>query len=252
MSEFISIEHKNDYAIVTLCKGRVNSITFDFVKEIDRTFQSLQQDDKVRGVMLAGQPGFFSVGMDMPEIVTYTPEDLQDFGVATSEMFMTLSTFSKPLVVAVTGHAPAYGTLLMSAGDYRIMADKPKYILGFNELNSNMPLPYDIIQGLLFHMGTGVAYPYLMEGKLMNPQSALETGLVNEICPDDEVLDRAEKQLQVYIKTAPVAFAKIKLLLRREWIAVLEERLPMARETWGPIWQTPEIKASLDAFAKRV
>ncbi len=248
----LSIERKEDYAILKLHHGKFNLLNSVFLLEIIQALQELSQNDDIRGLIVVGQPGFFSLGLHVKEVAELSGEALIEIGKHISLVNYEMVTFPKPVVAAINGHAPAGGTLLASGADYRVMADDPKYVFGLNELGANISLPYDIAQGLIFWLGEGKAYPYLMEGKLIKPEEAFDIGMVNELVPLEEVLEKAEVQLKKYLKTSTIIFTRVKRLLRQKWVGILEDEKKRAHDEWGVFWQKEEIRENFRKFAARL
>ena len=72
----------------------------------------------------------------------------------------------------------------------------------------------------------------------MSPQEAHEIGLVDELCADEEVLKRAEKRMQAYLKIGQQTLEATKLALRSDLIQVMydsaEEMIDRLQEQlWG-------------------
>ena len=75
----INVEYKNDYAIVQLNRGRANAINQEMVDDVRSTFSQLDNEESVRGVILTGQPGMFSAGLDLIELYDYDREAMRKF-----------------------------------------------------------------------------------------------------------------------------------------------------------------------------
>ncbi len=103
-----------------------------------------------------------------------------------------------------------------------------------------------------FWLGRGAAHRLILEGKLLHVQGALAVGLVDELCPLEELLNRAEVKMQQYLKADPEIFRNTKRKLRENWLENLtdnpEEDLAMAIDAW---WR-PEIRSRMQAFVDRL
>ena len=53
---------KDNYSIVQINRGKVNAVNIEMVKELTTTFQSLKDDDDIKGVIITGQPHFLQQG----------------------------------------------------------------------------------------------------------------------------------------------------------------------------------------------
>ena len=50
-------------------------------------------------------------------------------------MFYRLYSLKIPTVALIGGHAPAGGTMLATACDFRVMVNNPKFTIGLNEVS---------------------------------------------------------------------------------------------------------------------
>ena len=116
----LNIIKKDGYAIVQLNRGKVNAINFQMAKELTNTIESFKEEDAIKGVILTGQPHFFTAGLDVIELYDYDKATIKEFMIAFGELYQILAKFPKPLIAAITGHAPAGGTVFAIACDYRV------------------------------------------------------------------------------------------------------------------------------------
>ena len=246
--EYLKIEKKKEYVIVQLNRGKVNAINDKMVAEIRQTFHALEKDDEVKGVILTGIPNFFSAGLDVIELFDYDEPRMREFFIAFSSMHVEMARFTKPFICAITGHSPAGGCVMAIAADYRIMAnDNPKFSIGLNEIAVNIQISRNLIEAYAYWLGRSKANEFVLDGKLLNAQEAFDHGLVNHICPLDEVLERAEKKMQQYLLADPNIFKNTKNKLRNNWLANLvfdESELEEAVN----IWWNPEVRMRMSAF----
>lgn len=155
---FLNIENKGKYVIVQMNRPKVNAINFDFVNEFRATFQSLEKNDEVEGVILTGLPGVFSAGLDLFELYDYDRAKMTEFFIAFGRMHLELVRFTKPFICAITGHSPAGGTVIAVAADYRVMADNEKFSIGLNEVAVNIQISDNLIHAYAFWLGQNAAY----------------------------------------------------------------------------------------------
>jgi 3,2-trans-enoyl-CoA isomerase len=248
----LNITLKEDYVIVQLNRGKVNAVNLEMVRDLNKAFQSFKKDDSVRGVILTGQPHFFTAGLDVIELYSYDKETIRAMFIEFGELYIELAKFQKPLIAAITGHAPAAGTVLAIPCDYRVMVEGDKYTLGLHEILVNIGLSEDVISGYAFWLGRGLAARYLLKGKLMNATDAHTVGFVDEVCSMEKVLEQAEKQMQQYLKAEPQILQSIKFKARKSWLNQLglngEKELKESLE----IWWKPEVRARMKGFVERL
>ncbi len=246
----VHIERKQNYAIVQLNRGKVNAINHQMTKEIRTAFANLESDDTVKGVIVTGIPHFFSAGLDVIELYSYDEQQMKEFFNDFGGMYIQLAKFTKPLVSAITGHSPAGGCVIAITGDYRIMAEGEKYTIGLNEVAVNIQISSNLIRGYAFWLGEGLASQYLLDGKLLNVDEALASGLVNEVCPLEEVLPKAEAKMQQYLRADEEIFKNTKYKLRKPWLEGMETDPKIDLEQAIALWWKPEIRAKMKAFVE--
>jgi 3,2-trans-enoyl-CoA isomerase len=246
----IQLIKKADYAILQLNRGKVNAINHEMVKEIRSTIQMIEQDDSIRGLIIAGKPHFYSAGLDVIELYGYDKEKIATFFKDFGNMYLELARFPKPLVAAITGHSPAGGAVIAITCDHRIMAEGEKYTFGLNEVAVNIQISDDIIKAYAFWLGTGKATKYLLAGKLLSPTEGFAAGIIDEVCPLEEVLERAEKKLKKYLYADDIIFRRTKQKCRKTWLEGLsvngDQSFDEAVETW---WR-PDIRARIKFFVE--
>ncbi len=246
--KYLKLFKKQDYVIVQLMRGKANVLNGPMVKEIVETFQTLQEDDSVRGVILAGQANFFSAGLDLIELYDYDQEQMRTFFIDFGTMHILMARFPKPFICAITGYAPAGGCVMAVASDYRIMADNPKYTIGLNEVAVNIQITNNLIEAYSFWLGKGKAAEFDLEGKLLNPQEAFAAGLVSELAPLEDVLGRAEEKMQHYLQADPNIFRLTKYKLRQSWLEKINDSATEELEMSESIWWKPAIRTRMKMF----
>jgi 3,2-trans-enoyl-CoA isomerase len=246
--QYINTTRKNDYAIVQMQRGKVNALNHDMVEEIRATFKQLADDESVRGVIITGIPNIFSAGLDLIELYDYDKDKMKDFFISFGSMHLELAFFKKPLIAAINGHSPAGGTVIAIAADYRIMAEGEKFTMGLNEVAVNIQITHNLIEAYAFWIGRGNAHRYVLEGKLLNGQEAFACGLVQELCPGDEVLSRAEQKMKHYLKADNNILINTKTKLRKTWFDSLQLEASVDLEESTRVWWSPEVRTKMKMY----
>lgn len=246
--DYLEIEKKGEYVVITMNRPKVNAINFQMVNEIRSTFETMQKDDTVNGVILTGRTGVFSAGLDLIELYDYDEAKMKDFFIAFGLMYIELAKFTKPFVCAITGHSPAGGTVIAITADYRIMAEGEKYGIGLNEVAVNVQISTNLIEAYSFWLGKSLAYRYVLAGKLLNNQEALDARLVDEVVPMEDVLSNAEKRMKHYLQADRNIWLNTKTKLRSEWLEKLKERSEEELNEALTIWWSPEVRMKMQMF----
>jgi enoyl-CoA hydratase/carnithine racemase len=219
--QHLTIELKNNYAILQLDRGKANALNQTLVDELRDFIRYASAEATIAGVLLTGKTHFFSGGVDLLEVYRYNDAGIRQFWGSFLQLAAEMTAFSKPLVAAITGHSPAGGCILACACDYRVMAGNDRYQIGLNEMAVGIAPRAGILELYAFWIGRGVAYQYLLEGKIMTSEQALHIGLVDELQPLEHVVGVAEQKLKRYLKLPQQAFRKTKQSLRASVVEAL-------------------------------
>src|SRR5690606_31874008 len=181
----IQVTIQDRMALIGLDRGKSNAINLEMLGELNTLLKNIENDDAISGIILHGKDRFFSSGLDLIELYDYNEAQIREFWTLFLEFVSNFVAFKKPSVAAISGHSPAGGCVLALCCDYRIMVEGD-FIIGLNEVPVGIIVPESIFHLYSFWIGQAKAYQYLLEGKLMNPQQALECGLVNEVVTADK------------------------------------------------------------------
>lgn len=215
--ETLKLTQKENYSILTFDRGKSNPMNLQMFVEMIAVLKSLKNDENSKALVISGKENFYSSGLDLPEIMTYDKDKTRLFWKTFMELVIELVAFPKPLVAAITGHAPAGGCIVAIACDYRIMGGG-NFKIGLNEIPVGITVPRHIFELYAFWLGKHRAYQFLMEGKLMNPQQASDAGLIDVVVPVEQVLETAERKVAHYLKFDQKTWSASKLNLRTDII----------------------------------
>jgi 3,2-trans-enoyl-CoA isomerase len=249
MSNLI-LTKKEGYTIVQMNRGKVNAINHEMVSELKETFQLLADDSQVKGVILTGQPHYFSAGLDLIELFQYDIDQIRDFFSAFGALYLQLVQFKKPFISAITGHSPAGGTVLAVTSDNRFMADGEKYVIGLNEVAVNIQISQNLTEVYAFWMGDGLSSRYILQGKLLTGKEAVSAGLVDELVPLENVLERSEKQMKLYLQADQEILINTKQKLRKHLLDKLDLKAENSLEEASELWWKPEIRAKMKGYVE--
>lgn len=246
----LEITYKDEYAIVQMNRGKVNAINAEMVTELRDTFKSIAANDEVKGVILSGQPHYFSAGLDLIELFRYDKNQIENFFSSFGTLYLELVQFKKPFISAITGYSPAGGCVLAVASDNRYMADGDKYVIGLNEVAVNIQISQNLTEVYAFWMGDGLASRYILEGKLLTGREAVSAGLVDELVPLENVLERAEKQMRLYMKADQQIWINTKAKIRKHLLEKLDADGKNSLKEAAELWWKPEIRAKMKAYVE--
>jgi 3,2-trans-enoyl-CoA isomerase len=182
----IDISDDSGLRVITLVRPPVNALDGELVRKL---VSAVEGAGDAGAVVIAGQPGLFSAGLDVPGLLALDREGLTALFVDLWRAQRAIATAAVPIVFAITGHCPAGGTVLAINGDYRVMA-QGDFRLGLNEVQVGL-FPGGPIHGAFKRLVGGHAAQLLTRGALIDPPTALRMGLVDELCEPTRVIARA-------------------------------------------------------------
>jgi enoyl-CoA hydratase/carnithine racemase len=208
--EYIQTLRDRHVLVARLSHGKANTLTTAVLQELDLLIEQVAEDDDLRSLVLASDvAGFFSAGFDIGQVFRYDGEEMQTFFGKFIDVYEGLQRLPKVVVAAVTGHAYAGGAVLAIASDWRVMTDGPS---GFalNEVKIGISMPPGIARMVVNLLGAGYARQMLLLGDPLGPEDAFRVGLVNELAPQNEVLDRSIARAHQFAENPPATLAAIK------------------------------------------
>jgi len=178
----------------------MNVLSDELISELSDCIDKVTADDNVSGAIVASGKKAFIAGADLTEIVTAydrgtTP--VQGFGWSwnLNSVFRKLETCGKPFAVAINGLALGGGFELCLACHYRVLSDHPGAVLGLPEVGVGLMPGAGGTQRLPRLIGMEKSLPVILQGKKLKPAKSLELGVVHELAPADELLQRAKNWL---------------------------------------------------------
>jgi len=203
-----------------------------------------------RAIVLSGAPGRFSGGLDVPLLLTLDRAGIANLWRDFYALLQSLAYSTVPIAAAITGHAPAGGTVLALFCDCRIMA-QGDWKIGLNEVQVGIPLPPLILAALRRQVGPRHAEHLGTGGSIISSEEALRVGLVDELVPTENVVDRAVAWCNELLTLPPQAMSSTRQKARADLVALFDQIGPEVHMVVD-IWWSKETQATLHALAERL
>ena len=131
----------------------------------------------------------------------------------------------------------------MAQGSYRI---------GLNEVAVGVPVPLPILATAEHVVGTRKAEEMCTTAKLYTGEEALRMGLVDELVPEGEVLQRALAWTNELLLLPPVTLRKTRALCHRARLRSFRSMDEDQLELFLDDWSSAESQAVLTALVQRL
>ena len=248
MQKPMRIERHGTVALLRLESGKVNAIGPAFVAELDQLLDGLAD---ANAAVITGQGSAFSAGLDLPALIDLDPPAMHRFMEGFNALMLRIFELPIPLVAAVNGHAIAGGCVLALQADLRIGADRDARI-GLNEAQLGIGLPTVVLETLRSQVPASSLGPIALEGRLFSPREALQLGLLHELAPEGELLERALQRAQALAQLPPAGVRQIKAALRRPVAEAIRTISAAESQRWVASWADPASQSRLRAAVKKL
>ena len=196
-----------------LARPPVNALNIEMLRAL---IVAVELAAKEAAIVISGQPGLFSAGLDVRAMLELDRERVAALFVELWRVQRTLANSAVPVLFGLTGHSPAGGTVLAIHGDYRVMA-QGDFRLGLNEVQVGL-LPAGVIHGAFRRLVGGHGAQLLTRGALIDPATALRVGLVDELCEASQVPARALEVAREICALPRDPMLRTRALARRDLI----------------------------------
>ncbi len=200
-------------------------------------------------VLIRGEGGAFSAGLNLKEIASHDADGMEGFLNSLEEMLDALFTYPGPTVACIDGHAIAGGCVLALACDLRIVAANPEIRIGLNETAIGLRFPPKAFAIVRARLSPHALERVVLGAGLHPPEVAKELGLVDEIAFDAQAAARAH--LQRLASYPRESYARNKEAMRAGVMDVNDADARRFREEVVPLWSSPETKQRLLALLKK-
>ncbi len=200
-------------------------------------------------VLLSGRPGMFSAGLDVPLLLTLDRAGIEGLWEGFLGLLRTVAGSPVPVGAALTGHAPAGGTVIAVCCDQRTAAEGD-YRIGMNEVEVGIALPHTLVLPLRRLVGEGTAERLAVAGATVSPAEAVRLGLVDEAVPLERVVPRALERLAALLARPRQAMLATRRLFRAELISALADGA--AHRQLVEQWFSEETQGALRALVERL
>ncbi|MGH9860714.1 MAG: enoyl-CoA hydratase/isomerase family protein [Candidatus Acidiferrales bacterium] len=244
----LRIEQLGSVAILTLAHGKASAMDLEFCRALSEQFEKLRTSD-ARAVIVTGAGNIFSAGVDLLRLTGEGAGYMHSFIGALTDFFEAATTFAKPLVAAINGHAIAGGCILACCADRRVMARGPGRI-GVPELQVGVPFPRVALELVRLTVAPQYLQEVVYSGQTFTGEDALQRGLIDELAEPADLAARAMEHATRFAALPPGAFAITKQQLRQPLVAAIRE----ARDGDAAVkdyWASPAALDSIRAYVAR-
>jgi enoyl-CoA hydratase len=244
-------EKKGPIAYVTLNRPKVmNALNKATINELRAAFEDARDDSGVRGVILTGAgERAFAAGADIAEIANNTAVEAEEATRHGQALTDLIENLGKPVIAAVNGFALGGGCELAMACTIRIAADSAKF--GQPEVRLGVMPGYGGTQRLPRLVGRGRALKLILSGDIIAAAEAYRIGLVDQLVPDADVIERADTVLKKIIANAPLSVKYALEAVNKGLETSVAEGLVIEASLFAVCASTDDKKEGTSAFLEK-
>jgi len=196
---------------VTLDRPKANAIDLLTSRRMGEVFAEFRDDPELRvAIITGGGDKFFCPGWDLKAAADGDAVD-GDYGVGGFGGLQELPGLNKPVIAAVNGICCGGGLELALSADMILAADHATFALpeirsGTVADAASVKLP----KRIPYH----IAMELLLTGRWFDAQEGKGWGLINEIVPAGDLMDRTWELARLLASGPPLVYAAIKEIVR--------------------------------------
>jgi len=253
MTEYKNLLIEKNEAILIIKINResaLNALNKETVNELQQLFSYYWSDESIKCVIVtgAGEKAFVA-GADIPELADLDVRSGAEFSARGLFLMKTIQNFPKPVIAAINGFALGGGCELAMACDIRLASEKAK--MGQPEVNLGIIPGYGGTQRLSRLVGRGKAMQLIFTGEMINAQEAYRIGLVNEVYPHEQLMDKAMEMAQQICSKAPIAISLAKECINRGLDGTLTAGCDLEKANFGQVCSTGDKNEGIEAFLEK-
>lgn len=254
--ENLELTIENEIGVLTLNRpDAFNAMDPAMIAEFPVAFGWLADRAPLRALIITGAGMAFSAGGDLNWFLKGMEDENADIVASVRQGAETLhqgiidmQRIPYPVIAAVNGPAAGAGLSLALACDYRIMSDNPKAFLACAYGRIGVSPDGGMTYFLPRVVGPGRAIELLLNDPNLDAKAALEEGLVSEIAPAAELMDRARAKAGKLAAKSPYYVRKVKELVHASLDNSLTEQLQAERHGIAEAMGTEDARGAVGAF----
>jgi enoyl-CoA hydratase len=237
--ELLIYEKKEKVAFITLNRAnKRNALNTEIVNELRKAWTDFESDPEMRVAILTGDGKVFCAGIDLndPDIGSVVSSCIPNYGIEVT----------KPIIAAINGWAIGVGLVLGMSCDIKVMSETAKFV--FPEAKLGIALGG---VDLLKYMPYAIAMELWLTGEPLDAKRSYESGIVNRLVPDGEVMNEAMKFANLIKDNAPLSMKMLKMCAVTHTLTVLGASHLMEARYIKPQLESEDRQEGIRAFNEK-
>ncbi|MBN9602590.1 MAG: enoyl-CoA hydratase/isomerase family protein [Afipia felis] len=224
-----------------------NALNDPLRAELASQFEKLAADRNTRCIVITGNERVFAAGADLKEAVESSPIDMMARRVL--YFWKVVAGCRKPLIAAVNGFALGGGCELALQADIIVAGEGAKF--GQSEVSVGIMPGGGATQRLTRAIGKYRAMKMLLTGEHVTAEEARRLGFVNDVVPDDKVVETAIGIAKTIASMPPLAVEQIKEVVLAGMDSSLDAGLMLERKAFEMLFASRDQEEGMRAFIEK-
>lgn len=242
----VTIDEANERADIVLDNPPYNVISMGARDQLRLVFEALDEDDRIRVIVLSGKGAHFSSGGNIKGFLEATPEHVSKL----AWNIAAPARCTKPVIAMNRGYTFGVGFEISLACDFRIVSETCEYALPEQKLGQ---IPGSGGSARLQKIvGVTRTKHIVMRSKRIPGQQALDWGIATECVADDKLEETVDALVAELRTFSPIAQRTAKKLLNDTDDALLTTAIELEGLNYSRLRQADDFREGVEAFhAKR-
>ena len=247
---FVKYETKGQVGIITIDRPKaLNALNSQVLDDLKEVLDGVDQQE-IRCLIVTGSGDkSFVAGADIAAMSTMSQAEAEAFGQKGNDIFRALEVFPIPSIAAVNGFALGGGCELSMSCDFRICSENA--VFGQPEVGLGITPGFGGTQRLARLVGPGMAKQLIYTAKNIKADEALRIGLVNAVCPQEQLMEEAEKLAAKIAKNAPIAVRASKKAINDGLQVEMDKAIEIEEKLFGSCFESYDQKEGMGAFLEK-
>jgi enoyl-CoA hydratase/carnithine racemase len=257
--ENIIVERENHVGIIILNRPeQLNTFSSELATELNQALIQLDNDKKIRVVVIKGAgkafcagidvSECFCAGVDVSEFAGKSLEEYREWVGLMERVFHVIACMKKPVIASAHGYAVANGAGLIAACDLAVVAEGTK--IGTTAINVGLFCMGPAVP-LSRSLGRKRCLEMLMAGDMIDAQDAERWGMVNKVVPLEKLEEETMALANKLAEKSPLALQMGKQAFYGMSDMEYGKALKYSNELFAALCVTEDAQEGVDAFLNK-
>jgi len=241
----VEIDASRERADIVLARPPMNTIAMSQRDELRAAFEALDEDERVRVIVLRAEGEHFSSGGYIRGFLEASPEHVSKL----AWNIAAPARCTKPVIAANRGYCFGVAFEISLACDFRIVSETCQYALPEQKLGQ---IPGSGGSARLQKIvGIARTKEIVMRSKRINGRQALDWGIATECVPDKDLEATVDALVDELRAFSPIAQRTAKKLLNDTEDASLSIAIELEGHCYSRLRQSDDFREGVEAFHEK-